>query len=397
MAGTVVYIVAGGEGRRMGLMTRDRAKPAIPFLHVYRIMDCVFSNLYNSGFDNMYMIVQHEFRSQRRHAEYGYCPLLGKSIDEFLLPPLDTTEGGRYVGTADAVAKNLHIVERQSPDHVLIFNADHVFVMDVREMTRWHEVNNADITIAVTRVPVAEAARNFGVVSVDETGRVIGFKEKSEHPTPIPGDPEFCYASLGNYDFTSDALLMGLFGDRSGGDLAQNVIAPAVRRGARVFAYNIAQHTIPGAIQGYWQDVGTLQKYHVVSQQFVGREKPFLFDGFWPLRTYYESNDPQDLDVNTLVEDSLIAPGVIARGARIVRSTVSYNTRIEPDVELVGTHHMGYGSIGRGSRLKNTIVDRLVDIPPNTVTNEDLDFDRARRLIVTPGGITYIPRGYVFR
>jgi glucose-1-phosphate adenylyltransferase len=416
-----VFIPAGGVGLRLYPLTRDRAKPAVPYLDAYRIIDFVMSNLIHSGFLDLHILTQHKDASLTRHAENGFCPLIGKTIDELMLPAAADTINGLYRGTADAIQKNLHVIEDKRPEHIFIFNSDHIYVMDVREMHRFHLEHDADLTIAANRVPVAEAARNFGVLSVDDSGRVIGFEEKPAHPKEIPGDPGFCLASMGNMDWKSLALVEDLLVDSrkqytidttadprqyTQSDLARNIVADAVAKGRAVFAYDFSSHIIMGARKGYWRDVGTHDQYFQASQDALGPDAPIDFDGPWKIFTHPESEVPVKIDGRSDTLESRLARGVEVTRARIIRSTVAYNTILEEGVVLNHVHHFGQGRenalrfgparIGHHSRLINTICDRNVFIPPYTVIGEDKEHDLVRGFTISPGGKTVVPRGYVF-
>jgi len=295
MKKTVALVLAGGEGTRLYPLTAEHAKPALPFANGYRICDFVLSNLVNSGISTIYVLAQYKPESLVTHIQTAWAPWLAGSegLIKVLLPRSNTL-GGRFKGTADAVYQYLDVVQAHSADMVAVFAADHIYRMDVRQMTDFHAAKAADVTVAALGVPL-EQARGFGVLKTDADGRVLEFREKPRQPAPIPGDSRHAYASMGNYLFNPQVLqrLLEQACERGEVDFGRDLL-PRICKSERVFAYDFAHNRVPGVQefeeQAYWRDVGTLSALAAAQQDAMGSRPRFnLWNARWPIRGEYEA------------------------------------------------------------------------------------------------------------
>jgi len=313
MKKTVALVLAGGEGTRLYPLTAEHAKPALPFANGYRICDFVLSNLVNSGISTIYVLAQYKPESLVKHIQTAWAPWFAESegLIKVLLPRSNTL-GGRFKGTADAVYQYLDVVQAHSADMVAVFAADHIYRMDVTQMTDFHAANAADVTVAALGVPV-EKARGFGVLKTGADGRVLEFREKPKQPAPIPGDPRHAYASMGNYIFTPHVLqrLLEEACERGEVDFGRDLL-PRVCRSERVFAYDFAQNRVPGVQEfeepAYWRDVGTLSALAAAQQDAMGARPRFnLWNSRWPIRGEYDATEPARIAVLDAEEAALKA------------------------------------------------------------------------------------------
>lgn len=399
---TLAIILAGGKGTRLEPLTDIRAKPAVPFGGSYRIIDFALSNCVNSEILQILVLTQYKSQSVDRHLEQGWKPFFPREIGPFLniIPPQHLVDGEYYRGTADAVYQNLDSVENSKSDFVLILAGDHVYTMDYRSMIQFHIENEADVTIGAYRVPVAEAAGQFGVIEVDEDQRVKGFQEKPQHPTPIPGDPTHTLASMGIYVFSTSFLLNTLRENASrpgGGHDFGNDILPAIYPTKRVFSYAFRA---PDGTPPYWRDVGTLDAYFEAHQDLLLPDSPFHWrDRGWPLRTY-KPNLPPPLIMSTYEDDAsctrncIICAATVIQDSKISKSIIGHDCHIGPGATLEECILLGRTQIGRGARLRRTIVDKDARIPAGAEIGFSADADRARWFVVTSGGVTVVPRNY---
>jgi len=281
----LAFVLAGGAGTRLHPLTAEDSKPALLFADGYRIVDFVLSNLVNSGIGSIYVLAQYKPDSLIRHIEAAWAPALAhrKCFIRTLLP-----QSGTWLGTADAIYRNLDLIERHRPDVVAVFAADHIYRMDVAQMIAFHESHAADVTISAARVPV-ERASSFGVILAGAGGEVLGFQEKPRDPKPIPGDPAHAYASMGNYLFDPDVLAgLLLAGNSRGGTDFGNDILPRLPGRQRIYAYDFARNYIPGVLsheeRAYWRDVGTLDALREAQNDILGPEPVFsLSNAQWPI------------------------------------------------------------------------------------------------------------------
>jgi glucose-1-phosphate adenylyltransferase len=390
-------VMAGGEGSRLYPLTRERSKPAVPFAGRYRIVDFVLSNLVNSGVYSIYLLVQYKSQSLIEHIRRSWVlsPIFPEQFVTVVPPQM--REGPEWFqGTADAVFQNLNLIEQHQPDVVLVFGADHVYRMDVRQMVEWHLENRADVTVAALPVPLGEASA-FGIIDAQADGRIRGFQEKPSTPPPIPGDPKCAYASMGNYVFSPDVLAQALRQANALGekDFGRDLL-PRLLQSHRVFAYNFAANRVPGVReyeeQAYWRDVGTIDAYFAAHQDLLG-PRP-RFDVFNPRWRIGSSNyqGPSSQIVRAEVDNSILGAGSVILGARIRNSIVRREVRVEEGAELDECIVMDYTLIRKGVRLRRVIVDRFNTIAADSRIGFDPDQDR-RCHFVTESGISVISKG----
>jgi glucose-1-phosphate adenylyltransferase len=292
---TVALVLAGGEGTRLYPLTAEHAKPALPFANGYRIVDFVLSNLVNSGISTIYVLAQYKPDSLIRHIQNAWAPWFADS-DGFIkvLLPRSNTLGGQFKGTADAVYQYLDVVQANDPDLVAVFAADHVYRMDVRQMTDFHLERDAEATLAAVPVPLSRA-RSFGILATDRDARVREFREKPQHATPMPDDPARAYASMGNYLFAPEVLERLLLEARACGatDFGRDILPRACRE-LRMYAYDFSRNVVPGLLEheerAYWRDVGTLSALAAAQQDAMGHQPRFnLWNRRWPIRGEYDA------------------------------------------------------------------------------------------------------------
>ncbi len=397
---TVALILAGGQGSRLYELTTWRAKPALYFGGKYRIIDFPLSNCVNSGIRRIGVLTQYKAHSLIRHLVRGWSWFQAGSGDrEFveILPASQRVGGEWYRGTADAVYQNLDIIRTHDPQHVLILSGDHIYKMDYGPFLAAHAAAEADMTVSCLEVPLAEAAGAFGVMTVDESGRVIDFNEKPENPEPIPGKPDLCLASMGNYVFNTEFLYEQVIKDAdtpgTQHDFGRNVI-PAIIADYRVFAYPFRDPDT-GA-QAYWRDVGTLDAFWEANMELVSVSPQLnLYDQQWPILTYQIQAPPakfvfDDPDRRGEALNSMVSGGCVVSGAYINRSLLFTRCRAENHSRVTESVLLPGVTVGEGSRINRAIIDRGSRIEAGTVIGEDHDDDRERGFRVTKSGITLV-------
>ena len=403
-ARVLVMILAGGEGRRLGPLTNDRAKPAVPFGGRYRIIDMVLSNFVNSGLRQIKILTQYKSASLEEHIARAWhlSPMLDNYIET--IPAQQRTGKDWFKGSADAVYQTMHVITDEDPSHVCIFGGDNVYKMDVRQMLAEHIANDADVTVAAIPVRRAEA-RAFGVIECDADGRIKAFHEKSENPPSMPDRPDMCLASMGNYIFKTSALIAALERDApletSAHDFGKDIIPAIVTGGGRVFTYDFAQNRVPGEDEGYayWRDVGTVEAYWAAQMDLVAIQPAFnLYNHHWPIRTGYNHDPPAKFvfrdEANARVgiaTESLVSLGCIISGGRIHRSVLSNRVRVNSFSHIEESVLFENVVIGRHARIRRAIIDKDVEIPSGTEIGYNLAEDR-KRYWVSDGGIVVIPK-----
>jgi glucose-1-phosphate adenylyltransferase len=397
--------MAGGMGGRLYPLTRDRAKPATPFGGKYRIIDFVLSNFVNSGFCSIYVLTQFKSQSLIQHLEEGWALSSGTLRDRFITPvPAQMQTGDDwYRGTADAVYQNLHLIKRARPRHVAVFGADHIYRMDIRQMLSEHEDRRADVTVAALPVKV-ESASQFGVLEVDEQGRVERFSEKPRQPRPLPDESDQAFASMGNYLFNTDVLLDVLSADAadpgSSHDFGHDLL-PALCQEFAVHAYDFRKNHIPLPLKGeepsYWRDVGTIEAYYDANMDLCAIDPSLnLYNASWPIRTMGSYDPPAKFVLDEegrrgMAVNSIVGEGTIISGSMVRRSVIGRNVRVHSYAEIEDSILMDDVDVGRGCVIKRAIIDKNVAIPPGTRIGWDTEADR-RRYFATDTGIVVIPR-----
>jgi len=406
MIDTLVMIMAGGKGERLHPLTKDRAKPAVPFGARYRIIDFVLSNFINSGFFRIKVLTQYRSNSLLIHLARGYN--FG-SMSEHYVDAVPAQQGGDfdwYQGTADAIYQNLPIIQDENPAYVAVFGGDHIYKMDIRQMHRFHRINESHCTVACLPFDRKEAAGNFGVIEVDENWRIIGFEEKPADPKPIPGQPDKALVSMGNYLFDTDKLTDVLRADHaddsSSHDFGKNVI-PAMINNYSVFAYNFLDNKVPGEGghgQGYWRDVGTIESYYEANMDLKSVIPQLnLYNYEWPVRSSFLQFPPvkfvfDDEGWRGMAVDSVVANGTIISGALVKNSIVFNNVFLHSCAEIHDSILFNGCNIGRNVKLNRVICDKFVTVEDGVEIGVDAARD-AERFHITESGLVVIPKGSI--
>jgi glucose-1-phosphate adenylyltransferase len=391
-------ILAGGRGERLYPLTRNRAKPSVPFGAIYRIIDFTLSNCLNSGIRRIYALTQYKSISLNRHIQLGWN-ILSAPLGEFIeaVPAQQRIDEHWYQGTADAIFQNIYTLQEERPDLVLILSGDHIYKMDYRKMIAFHLERGADLTVAAIRMD-RNLSKEFGVIEVDGDWRMIGFQEKPEEPRTIPGDPGWFLASMGIYVFDTELLVRRLIEDArsdSSHDFGKDIIPMMIGKD-QVFAFDFRQGDCGGT--GYWRDVGTIDAYYEANMDLIAITPQLnLYDPQWPILTYQLPSPPaktvwiEEGRVGTAL-NSIISNGCIISGGNVKRSILSPRVTIHSFAEVEDSILLEGGDVGRNARIKRTIVDKEVQIPPETEIGYDLDED-AKRFTVTASGIVVVPKG----
>jgi len=400
LAQTLAMVLAGGVGERLYPLTKAKAKPAVPFGGIYRIIDFTLSNCLHSGVRRIFVLTQHKSLPLDRHLWQGWSFLFRTELGEFLVtvPPQQRLVREWYRGTADAVFQNIDLLSHERPRFVLILAGDHVYRMDYRPLLQFHLAKNAAVTIACTTVPVHDASR-FGVMEVDADDRIVGFEEKPPHPKPLPDNPNVALISMGIYLFNTETLVRAVIQDAkrrdSHHDFGKNVIPALVAQGERVFAFNIRKWLPPSF--HYWQDIGTLDSYYEAHMELLHPDPPFaLHDEFWAIRTYLPPLPPALLRSHAAVRQSFLSPGcVVEDGAVVENCLLSPGVRIGKEAVVRHCILLPRVFVGRGAHLERVIADEEVNLPDGEQIGIDLERD-LRRFTVTEKGVVIVPTGFVF-
>lgn len=404
----LVMILAGGEGKRLYPLTKDRAKPAVPFGGRYRIIDFVINNFINSGFFKIKVLTQYKSDSLNKHITRGWMlsPFLNQYID--LAPAQMRTGNDWYRGTADAIYQNIFHIEDEDPRFVCIFGGDHIYKMDVSQMLNFHKDKCADLSISAIPIPIEEASE-FGIMEVDENWRLINFVEKPQTaPKTIPGNPNMCLASMGNYIFNKDVLLDALYRDdkiqESSHDFGKNVIPMLLNEGKNIFVYNFHDNSFAGmsdAERGYWRDVGSIDAYWQANMDLLQASPELdLYSKDWPIRTFNYNYPPakfiwQEGDRVGMATNSMVSEGCIVSGGMLSHCVLSPKVRINSYSQVVDSILMENVEVGRYSKIRKAIIDKNVKIPPNTRIGYSWEEDVKRGFHVSPGGVTVVPKGAI--
>lgn len=402
----LVMILAGGEGKRLYPLTRDRAKPAVPFGGRYRIIDFVINNFVNSGFYKIKILTQYKSDSLNKHITRGWVlsPFLNQFVD--LVPAQMRTDGAWYKGTADAIYQNLNQIDDENAKYVCVFGGDHVYKMDVTQMLKYHKKRKADLTISAIPVPVS-LAHEYGIIEVDEDWRLTGFVEKPQHkPKTIPGRDDYCLASMGNYIFNASNLKKELISDSkvqdSKHDFGKNIIPNILENGSRVYVYDFSKNEFAGMTKseaGYWRDVGTVDAYWQANMDLLSYLPELnLYSESWPLRTFNYNYPPakfiwEEGDRVGTATNSMVSEGCIISGGSISRCVLSPKVRINSFTNVVDSILMENVNIGRHCEIRKAIIDKNVDIPAYAKIGVCREEDEARGFYVSEGGVTVVPKG----
>lgn len=400
MDNVLAILLAGGAGERLFPLTRDTAKPGVPFGGVYRIVDFTLSNCMNSDVRRIFILTQYKSLELNRHIREGW-QIFSTEMGEFveILPPMQRVSQEWYQGTADAVFQNIQSILTDAPRHVLILSADHIYKMNYQDMLAWHRSKEADITIATIQVAPAEASR-FGVARIEPDYRVLGFEEKPKHGNPYPSvfDPKMVSASMGIYMFETDVLLDELVADAadplSSHDFGKDILPRCLAR-RRVVAWDF--HDLNAKAARYWRDVGTLDAYYEANMDLIAVTPEFnLYDQRWPIRTRAFQAPPakfvfaQEGRRMGIAIDSIVSPGCIVSGGRVNRSVLGPFVRVNSYCEIDESILLPRAEIGRYSRIRRAIIGEDVVLPENSRVGFDAEEDRKRGYVVTDSGITVV-------
>ena len=400
----VAMILAGGEGKRLAPLTRDRAKPAVPFGGRYRIIDFVLSNFVNSGIFKISVLTQYKSGSLMQHLARGWQ--LAPQMGHYVAPVPATMNVGRqwFRGSADAVFQNLDVLANERPTHVCVFGADHIYQMDICQMLDFHIERGADATVATIPVPAAQMSE-YGILECDDERRVTAFREK---PEPEPETPDSVPASMGLYVFKCDVLVQAVREDAERADSSHDFgrdILPRMVGSAGVFAYDFSTNEIPNMHsqqRGYWRDVGTIDAYWQTSQDLISVTPILnLYNQAWPMISAFYPNPPakfvfSDPDGNRvgLATNSMVSEGCIISGGHVDRSILGPRVRVN-SFSLVSESILFDGvEVGRHARIKRAIVDKGVQVPQGATIGYDEAEDR-RRFTVSEHGVVVVPKGTV--
>ena len=375
-------VLAGGEGKRLMPLTADRAKPAVPFGGMYRLVDFVLSNLVNGDIMRICVLTQYKSHSLDRHitTTWRMSNLLGNYVTPV---PAQQRLGPRwFLGSADAIFQSLNLIHDEQPDYVVVFGADHVYRMDPRQMVRQHIENGAGATVAGIRIPRAEAS-SFGIITTASDGlQVEGFLEKPTDPPGLPDDPERVYASMGNYVFTTKALIDALTqdaeDDRSVHDMGGSIL-PMLTEQGHVQVYDFDQNYVPGETErdhGYWRDVGTLDAYYDSHLDLISVHPVFnLYNREWPLYTHTMQLPPAECVAGGIAGESMVAPGCIISG-QVTHSVLSPGVVVEEGAVVQGAILHDNVRIGRGAVVRRAILDKNIVVPPGAMVGVNPERDR---------------------
>lgn len=400
---TIAMVLAGGKGERLSPITLNRPKPCVPFGGKYKIVDFVLSNLFNSGIKKVYILTQYRAYSLNKHIKESWAKWTGLGEFYDTLSPETSSAGEEWFkGTADAIFQFIRFIESSGADYVAIFGGDHIYKMDISQMMNYHVINKADITLAALEVP-AEEAKRFGIFSVDEDFRVTDFTEKPQEPAPIPGR-NTCFASMGNYIFSTSKLIQVLKGGKQRHDdldFGKHVIPMMLEEGDRVYAYNFVDNLVPGMRpkeRGYWKDVGTIDSYYEANMDLVDVDPQLnLYNYKWPIITNQGNHPP----AKTVFDeegrrgqniDSYVCGGCITSGGMVKRSIIGPRCKLNSFSLVEGSILFENVEIGRNAKIKRAIIDENIKIPDGAEIGYDHEADQAKGYAVTESGIVVVTK-----
>ena len=393
-------VLAGGEGKRLMPLTADRAKPAVPFGGVYRLIDFVLSNMVNAGYMRICVLTQYKSHSLDRHITTTWR--MSAMIGDYVTPvPAQQRLGPRwFTGSADAIYQSLNLVYDERPDIIMVFGADNIYRMDPQQMIQQHIDSGAGVTVAGIRMPRKDASA-FGIIQTGPDGKKIeAFLEKPADPPAIPGSPDESYVSMGNYVFSTDVLLEALRTDAgdegSVHDMGGNII-PMLTEAGQAYVYDFNSNSVPGQTErdhGYWRDVGTIDAYHDAHMDLVSVHPVFnLYNRQWPILGHLPPLPPAKLVLGGACNDSMIGAGSVIAGARLQDSVLGHDVHIGEGSELNGAVIFNGTRIGRNAVINRAVIDKYCVVPDGARVGVDREEDLARGFTVSEGGITVVGKG----
>lgn len=405
---TLVMVLAGGEGKRLMPLTADRAKPAVPFGGIYRLIDFALSNVVNSGYLKSIVLTQYKSHSLDRHVTKTWR--LSTMLGNYVAPMPAQQRRGKswYLGSADAIYQSLNTLEDERPDTVVVVGADHVYRMDFSQMVAQHRETGAGVTVAGIRQPIS-LADQFGVIEVDaqDSRRIGAFREKPTDAVGLPDSPGEVFASMGNYVFDTDVLMDAVTTDHEREGSAHDMggdIVPAFVESGGAYVYDFNDNDVPGATdrdRAYWRDVGTLDSYYEANMDLISIHPVFnLYNYEWPLYTHYGPYPPAKFvhghqgRIGEAV-NSMVSPGTVISGARVSNSVCSPNVRVHSWANVDDSVLLDEVEIGRNCQVRRAILDKSVVLAENTRVGFDREHDQARGFHVTETGLTVVPKGTV--
>lgn len=394
----LAIVLAGGEGKRLMPLTADRAKPAVPFAGIYRLIDFALSNVINSGYLKVVVLTQYKSHSLDKHVTQTWR--MSSMLGNYVAPVPAQQRLGKnwYLGSADAIYQSLNLIRDEKPDIVVVVGADHVYRMDFHQMVKAHTASGAACTVAAIRQPI-ELADQFGVIDVhpDDPTKIRDFLEKPTDPVGLPDSPGEVLASMGNYVFDADALVEAVTRDAteigSKHDMGGDIVPSFVRR-QQAGVYDYKDNDVPGSTdrdRGYWRDVGTLGSYYAAHMDVVSPLPVFnLYNFEWPVYTSYGPQPPAKLvqgaaGARPEVDEAVLSPGAVVIGGTVTRSVLSPGVFVQDGAEVTGAVLMNGVRVGPGAVVRNAILDKNVVVPPGAEIGVDPDVDRARGFVVEDG------------
>ena len=400
---TLTMILAGGRGERLYPLTRDRAKPSVPFGGIYRIIDFTLSNCLNSGLRKIYVLTQYKSISLERHISFAWNILTGE-LDEFVatIPPQQRSTETWYRGTADALFQNIYTLQEHRPERVLVLSGDHVYKMNYHDMLLYHMEKQAEITVACVEQDIERAAGQFGIVESDKEGRIVGFEEKPSEPKPTPHNPGKAYCNMGVYLFETETLIRCVVDDakkrETTHDFGRDIIPREISR-RKVFAFDFS-----GGGTGdshYWRDIGTTDAYYEANMSLLDPVPPLdLYQQDWTIRTYQGQTPPArtvpgESGNEGVFVNSIISGGSVIAGGGVNHSILFSGVRVGDEAIVEDAILFNDVVIGDGAQVKNCIIDKGVSVPANETIGVDKERDR-QRFQLSEKGIVVIPKNYRF-